>query len=167
MDEFASRFDNKIDAKGRVSIPAPFRAVLAQEGAEEIFCYPHLDRAALEAGGRRLVEKIKGILDGFAIDSPERDEIATAYFGESERIKVDPDGRAVLPKRLRDHAGIGDIAVFVGLGDKFQIWNPENYEIFRTEARERARAYRRELGAGNRPSPATSGDGGATEGARE
>jgi MraZ protein len=150
MDEFASRFDNKIDAKGRVSIPAPFRAVLAKEGAEEIFCYPHLDRAALEAGGSRLVEKIKGILEDFAIDSPERDEIATIYFGESERIKVDPDGRAVLPKRLRDHAGISDVAVFVGLGDKFQIWAPDAYEEFRTEARERARAHRREFGAGTR-----------------
>jgi hypothetical protein len=81
MDEFASRFDNKIDAKGRVSIPASFRAVLAKEGAEDIFCYPHLDRPALEAGGSRLVEKIKGILEDFPIDSPERDEIATAYFG--------------------------------------------------------------------------------------
>jgi MraZ protein len=150
MDEFASRFDNKIDAKGRVSIPASFRAVLAKEGAEEIFCYPHLDRAALEAGGSRLVEKIKGILEDFAIDSPERDEIATIYFGESERIKVDPDGRAVLPKRLRDHAGISDVAVFVGLGDKFQIWAPDAYEEFRTEARERARAHRREFGAGTR-----------------
>jgi len=151
MDEFASRYDNRIDAKGRVSIPASFRAILTKEGAEDIFCYPHLDRAALEAGGGRLVEKIKGILEGFPIDSAERDEIATIYFGESERIKVDPDGRAVLPKRLRDHAGITDIAVFVGLGDKFQIWAPETYEEFRSEARERARAYRRELGAGNRP----------------
>jgi MraZ protein len=162
MDDFASRFDNKIDAKGRVSIPASFRAVLAKEGAEEIFCYPHLDRPALEAGGSRLVEKIKGILDSFPIDSPERDEIATAYFGESEKIKVDPDGRAVLSKRLRDHAGIGDMAVFVGLGDKFQIWEPVAYEKFRVEARERARAYRRELGAGSRPEM-----GGQKEGVRE
>ena len=151
MDEFASRFDNKIDAKGRVSIPASFRAVLGKEGVEEIFCYPHLDRPALEAGGTRLVSKIKGILEDFPIDSPERDEIATAYFGESERIKIDPDGRAILPKRLRDHAGIKDIAVFVGLGDKFQIWEPTAYETFRAEARERARAHRRELGAGSRP----------------
>lgn len=151
MDEFASRFDNKIDAKGRVSIPAPFRTVLGKESTEEIFCYPHLDRPALEAGGARLVEKIKGILEEFPIDSPERDEIATAYFGESEKIKVDPDGRAILSKRLRDHAGITDVAVFVGLGDKFQIWEPVAYEKFRAEARERARAHRRELGAGSRP----------------
>jgi MraZ protein len=151
MDEFASRFGNKIDAKGRVSIPASFRAVLGKEGVEEIFCYPHLDRPALEAGGTRLVSKIKGILEDFPIDSPERDEIATAYFGESEKIKIDPDGRTVLPKRLRDHAGITDVAVFVGLGDKFQIWEPAAYDEFRAEARERARSYRRELGAGSRP----------------
>lgn len=163
MDEFASRFDNRIDGKGRVSIPAPFRAVLAHDGGDDIFVYPHLDRPALEAGGARLVGKIKGILDGFAIDAPERDEIATAYFGESEKLKVDPDGRAVLPKRLRDHAGIADVCVFVGLGDKFQIWAPDTYEAFRIEARERARAHRRELGAaGSRP-----GAGGADGGARE
>jgi MraZ protein len=151
MDEFASRFDNKVDAKGRVSVPASFRAVLSKEGIEEIFCYPHLDRPALEAGGSRLVGKIKGILEDFPIDSPERDEIATAYFGESEKLKVDPEGRAVLSKRLRDHAGITEVAVFVGLGDKFQIWAPDAYEEFRAEARERARAHRRDLGAGNRP----------------
>ena len=102
-------------------MPAPFRAVLSKEGAEEIFCYPHLDRPALEAGGGRLVEKIKGILEGFPIDSAERDEIATAYFGESEKIEVDPDGRAVLPKAPPGSCRITDTAVFVGLGDKFQI----------------------------------------------
>lgn len=160
MDEFASRFDNKIDAKGRVSIPAPFRAVLAKEGAEEIFCYPDLERPALEAGGGRLVEKIKGILEGLPAHAPERDELAMVYFGECEKLKIDPDGRTVLPKRLRDHAGITDAAVFVGLGDKFQIWEPNQYEAFRAEARERARLHRQGLGAGGRQS------GGQSEGAR-
>ena len=62
MDEFASRFDSKIDPRGRVAIPAPFRAVLTQEGADEIHCYPHLDYGTIEAGGTRLVEEIKGIV---------------------------------------------------------------------------------------------------------
>lgn len=150
MDEFASRFDNKIDAKGRVSIPAPFRAVLAKEGADEIHCYPHLDHAAVEAGGLRLVEKIKGILAELPADAPLRETLEMVYFGECEKLKVDPDGRTVLPKRLRDHAGITEAVVFVGLGDKFQIWEPAAYERFREEARERARAHRQGLGAGNR-----------------
>lgn len=161
MDEFASRFDNKIDAKGRVSIPASFRAVLAKEGAEELYCFPHLDHCTIEAGGKRLVEKIKGILEKYPDESLEREELQHLYFGEAEWIKVDADGRAIISPRLRNFAGIGDQVVFVGLGEKFQIWEPSKYEAYRQEARERVRLNRRELGAGRRQS------GGQQEGARE
>lgn len=150
MDEFASRFDSKIDPRGRVAIPASFRAILAQEGADEIHCYPHLDYAAVEAGGTRLVEEIKGIVGGHPAGSPLREALEIVYFGECEKLKVDPDGRTILPRRLRDHAGITETAVFVGLGNKFQIWEPKAYERFRESAREQALALRKELGAGNR-----------------
>jgi MraZ protein len=161
MDDFASRFDNKIDAKGRVSIPAPFRTVLAKEGAEQLYCFPHLDQCAVEAGGKRLVDKIKGILAKYPPESPEREDLEQVYFGEAEWIKIDSDGRAILSPRLRNFAGIGDQVVFVGLGDKFQIWEPAKYETFRKQARERVRLFRQELGAGSRPG------GGQQEGARE
>jgi MraZ protein len=82
--------------------------------------------------------------------SQERESLEIVYFGECEKLKIDPDGRTVLPKRLRDHAGITETAVFVGLGNKFQIWEPEAYNKFRDRAREQALALRRELGAGNR-----------------
>lgn len=161
MDDFASRFDNKIDAKGRVSIPASFRAVLAKEGAEDLYCFPHLDQPAIEAGGRRLVEKIKGILAKYPPDSPEREDLEQVYFGEAEWVKIDSDGRTILSQRLRNFAGVGDQVVFVGLGDKFQIWEPSRYETFRRQARERVRRFRQEFGAGSRPG------GGQPEGARE
>jgi len=161
MDEFAGRHDNRVDAKGRVSVPASFRAVLTKDGAEEIFCYPHPERRCLEAGGNRLVRKIHQILEEFPVLSQEREDLATFYFGESETLKIDADGRTILPKRLKDVAGIGDTAVFVGLGDKFQIWEADEYDAFRSEARDRARALRQQLGAGGR---STSGQ---TEKARE
>jgi MraZ protein len=150
MDEFASRIEAKVDQRGRVAIPAPFRAVLAQEGADEVHCYPHLDYDAIEAGGARLVEEIKGIVGRQPAGSQEREALEIVYFGECEKLKIDPDGRTVLPKRLRDHACITETAVFVGLGNKFQIWEPEAYNKFRERAREQALALRRELGAGNR-----------------
>jgi MraZ protein len=150
MDEFASRIDSKVDQRGRVAIPASFRAVLAQEGCDEIHCYPHLDHATVEAGGARLVEEIKGIVGRHSTGSPLREYLELVYFGECEKLKIDPDGRTVLPKRLREHAGITETAVFVGLGNKFQIWEPEAYNKFRERAREQALAHRRELGAGNR-----------------
>jgi MraZ protein len=150
MDEFSSRHDAKIDQRGRVAIPAPFRAILAQEGTDEIYAYPHLERDTIEAGGARLVEEVKGIVGRHATGSAEREALELTYFGECEKLKVDPDGRTVLPKRLRDHAGIGDTAVFVGFGNKFQIWEPKAYERFREEARQQALALRKGLGAGTR-----------------
>jgi MraZ protein len=150
MDEFASRFDAKVDPRGRVAIPAPFRAILAQEGADEIHSYPHLGYEAVEAGGTRLVAEIKEIVGRHPTGSPEREALELVYFGECEKLKVDPDGRTILPKRLRDHTGITDTAVFVGFGNKFQIWEPKAYERFRESAREQALALRRQLGAGGR-----------------
>ncbi len=66
MDQFVSTFTNKIDAKGRVSVPVSFRTVLAKDGFEGIYCYPSLDDSALDAGGQRLVGKIQLLLANIA-----------------------------------------------------------------------------------------------------
>ena len=145
MDEFVSSFTNKIDAKGRVSVPASFRAVLAKEQSDEIFCHPALDSAALDAGGPRLVRHIRGLLEDLAPYSDEKDQLATALFGESEYLKIDSDGRIVLPQRLRDVIGVTSQITFVGLGDKFQIWEPQSFEAARQEARGKVRDLRKLL----------------------
>jgi MraZ protein len=163
MDRFVSTFTNKIDAKGRVSIPAPFRAVLERDGyAGGIYCYPSLDAPALDAGGERLAKKIDGLLSGLPDYSDERDELSVALYGEVQVLSIDGDGRIVLPQSLRAHAGIGDQITFVGLGDKFQMWSPERFDERRRKAREKVRDHRNLLGAG---SGRSSGDGG-NEGAR-
>ncbi len=161
MDQFVSSFTNKIDAKGRVSVPASFRNVLTKDGFEGIYCYPSLDQPALDAGGRRLVDKIHGLLEDIAPYSDERDHLATALFGTSEVLTIDQDGRIILSQKLRDHAGLSSHITFVGLGDKFQIWEPERFEAHLAEARTKVRDLRKLLGAGRR----ISGDD--DEGARE
>ena len=146
MEEFVSNFTNKIDAKGRVSVPASFRAVLTVEQSDEIFCHPALDAPALDAGGPRLVKHIRGLLEDLAPYSDEKDQLATALFGESEYLKIDSDGRIVLPQRLRDVVGLTNAVTFVGLGDKFQIWEPGQFEQARQEARSKVRDLRALLG---------------------
>ena len=146
MDEFVSSFTNKIDGKGRVSVPASFRAVLAKENSDEIFCHPALDAMALDAGGPRLVKRIRRLLEELTPYSDEKDQLATALFGESEYIKIDGDGRVILPPRLREVAGIKDSVTFVGLGDKFQIWEPTKFETARSEARSKVSDLRKLLG---------------------
>ena len=111
MDRFVSTFTNKIDAKGRVSVPASFRAVLERDGYTAgtpggIYCYPSLDAPALDAGGQSLARKIDGLLDGLPDYSDERDELSVALYGDVHIITIDQDGRIVLPEGLRAHAGL-------------------------------------------------------------
>src|SRR4051794_28583748 len=89
MDRFVSTFTNRIDAKSRVSIPAPFRAVLERDGyAGGIYCYPSLDAPALDAGGERLAKKIDGLLSGLPDYSDERDELSVALYGDVQIITI-------------------------------------------------------------------------------
>lgn len=160
MDQFVSTFTNKIDTKGRVSVPASFRTALAKDGLEGIYCYPSLDAPALDAGGQRLLNKINALVEDLAPYSDERDQLATALFGTSEILTIDQDGRTILPERLREHAGITNQITFVGLGEKFQLWEPKRFETYQAEARQKVRDLRKLLGAGRR-------DRGGPEGARE
>ncbi len=165
MDRFVSTFTNKIDAKGRVSIPAPFRAVLERDGyAGGIYCYPSLDAPALDAGGERLAQKIDGLLSGLPDYSDERDQLSVALYGDVQVLTIDGDGRIVLPEVLRAHASLDAAVTFVGLGDKFQMWEPQLFEKRRELARSKVQSARKLFGAGSRIAEASDdGDGGARE----
>src|SRR3954462_2278332 len=119
MNRFVSNFTNRLDSKGRVSIPAPFRAVLARDGFEGLYVHP-----ALDAGGNTLLHEIDAFLSTLSPYSDERDQLSTALFGTSEILKVDPEGRVILTDTVKAHAGIADAVTFVGLGQKFQLWEP-------------------------------------------
>ena len=165
MDRFVSTFINKVDAKGRVSVPAPFRTILERDGyAGGIYCYPSLDAPALDAGGKSLADNIDRLLDGLPDYSDERDELSVALYGDVVTLTIDQDGRIVLPEALRAHAGLSTAVTFVGLGQKFQMWEPARFEERRARAREKVQDHRRLFGAGTRPS---EGDVGGSGGARE
>ncbi len=165
MDRFVSTYTNKIDAKGRVSIPAPFRAVLerdvySQGGGSGVYCYPSLDAPALDAGGERLAQKIDRLLQGLPDYSDERDELSVALYGDVQILTIDADGRIVLPEPLRAHAGVSHQVTFVGLGDKFQIWEPAQFAQRREQARRKVQDHRRLFDSGRRGDPGSSQDGG-------
>ncbi len=165
MDRFVSTYTNKLDAKGRVSVPADFRAVLERDAYQGgIYCYPTLDHPALDAGGARLAGKIDALLEGLDPYSDERDELSVALYGDVQVLKIDGDGRIVLPEALRIHARIATLVTFVGLGEKFQMWEPTEFEQFRARARDKVRDHRQLFGAGRRGG-SSGGPGG--EGARE
>ena len=147
MDRFVSNYTLRLDAKGRVSIPAQFRAVLARDGFDGLYCYPALDQPSLDAGGNALLGEIEQLIARFPPYADQRDEFATALYGTSETLKIDGEGRVILSEALKAHAGIADAAAFVGLGHKFQIWEPTRFRAQLAEATEKVRALKRQLGS--------------------
>jgi len=169
MDRFVSTFTNKIDAKGRVSVPAPFRAVLERDGyAVGIYCYPSLSAPAIDAGGERLAQTIDGLLNGLPEYSDERDQLSRALYGAVQLLTIDQDGRIVIPEKFRTHAHLTTHVTFVGLGGKFQMWEPGRYQDEEARGREKLEDLRKVFGAGRRPDDGdTARDGGGGAGARE
>jgi MraZ protein len=144
-DRFVSNITLRLDAKGRVSIPASFRSVLGRDGFEGLYCYPALDRPAIDAGGNALMAEIEALIGRFTPFSEEREQFALALYGTSETLKVDGEGRVMLSESLKRHAGISDSVTFVGLGHKFQIWEPGRFQSELAEATQKVRALKAEL----------------------
>jgi MraZ protein len=150
MDEFVSTFTNRLDAKGRVSIPAQFRAVLSVDGFDGLYCCPTLDRQAVDAGGNHFREAIRASLANFEPFSEDHEFLSTTLIGESEILKIDGDGRVILSDGIKAHAGIADKVTFVGQSYKFQIWEPDRFVAYREEAKNRLRDIRKRLGSSHR-----------------
>ncbi len=146
MDRFVSNYTLRLDAKGRVSIPAPFRSVLARDGFDGLYCYPALGSQALDAGGNALLAEIETLITRFPPYPNERERFAAALYGTSETLKMDAEGRVALTESLKTHAGIKDAVAFVGMGHKFQIWEPGRFQAELAEATEQVRALRKQLG---------------------
>jgi MraZ protein len=144
VDCFVSNITLRLDSKGRVSIPASYRAVLGRDGFDGLYCYPALDRSAIDAGGNALMSEIEALIGRFTPFSDEREQFALALYGTSETLKIDGEGRVVLSDNLKRHAGITDAVAFVGLGHKFQIWEPGRFQTELAEATQQVRALRTE-----------------------
>ncbi len=142
MALFLSTFVNKVDKKGRVSVPAPFRAVLATQSFAGIVAYPSFVSPAIEACGIDRMEELSRGVDRFNPFSDEHDAFASALFAESRQLAWDGEGRIVLPEKLIAHAAIAEAATFVGRGATFQIWQPAAAVASQEDARRRARAER-------------------------
>lgn len=145
MTIFLSTYQNKVDKKGRVSIPSTFRAVLAKEDFSGIIAYPSFVNPCVEGCGMSRIERISEAIDIMDPYSEERDAFAASILGGSEQLNLDKDGRITLSEDFRDKTGITDKVVFVGKGQTFEIWNPEEFEKYSEKARNLAKEKRGKL----------------------
>jgi len=142
---FLSSFENKLDKKGRVSVPATFRSHLSSMGYSGFISYPSFNHAALEACSQDRIEKITNSIDSLNPFEEKRDYFATSILSESVNLQFDTEGRVSLTEKLLDHSKIKNNILFVGLGKTFQIWEPKNFEKFKTIARKKAYQNRSKL----------------------
>ena len=136
---FFSTYEGTIDAKGRVSVPASFRAALG--GASRVYVWPSFDgRGCLEAGGEALMTDYRRILGQMSPHDPTAEAVAHAVFGRSADLKMDEPGRIKLPDAHLEAAGIKSKLVFSGAFDRFRIWSPERFAAYDAEMAAKAAA---------------------------
>tara|TARA_X000001036_G_C20419474_1_gene700523 strand:- start:41 stop:505 length:465 start_codon:yes stop_codon:yes gene_type:complete len=142
---FLSSFENNIDKKGRVSVPATFRSHLITMGYNGFISYPSFNYTALEACSQDRIEKLSNSIDTLNPFEEKRDYFATSVMSESVSLQFDTEGRVSFTKKLLDHAKIKNNVLFVGLGQTFQIWEPKLFEKFKVIARKKAYQNRSNL----------------------
>ena len=140
MELFLSTYVNKVDRKGRVSVPATFRSTLAGNRYPNLFvAYPSFRVPAVECTGSDRMEEIQERIETLDQFSDEQENL-TQLFADSQSLTMDGEGRVILPESLKLHAEIDGEVAFVGLGAMFQLWNPAQYAERSAAVRERSRS---------------------------
>ena len=142
---FLSTYENKLDKKGRVSVPAPFRSYLSNLGYNGIVCFPSFNHLSIEAWPQNRIEKISDAIDSLDPFEEKKDYFATSILSESINLQFDSEGRIALTKKLLKHSKIRNSILFVGQGKTFQIWEPTSFEKFRVNARKKSNINRNSL----------------------
>lgn len=140
MGIFLSTFINRLDKKGRVSVPSTFRSSLAQQSFQGIVLFRSYTLQAIEGFGMDRMEKLSAQLDTLDLFSDDQNDLAASIFADAHQLSFDGEGRVLLPELLCEHASLAGQVAFVGRGATFQIWNPEVFKQHQEEARQRLKA---------------------------
>ena len=125
-----STFQSRFDVKGRISIPAPFRTVLralATDGAATLMLRPSHTHPCIEAWPPSRFETWAEQQKQSDDPNADEDDLAIRLFADTVAAEPDKEGRIVLDQFLVQHAGLTDseTVTCIGLGNRFQLWEPE------------------------------------------
>ena len=127
MGLFLSCYENRLDTKGRISVPAAFRSSLNNENFSGVVLYRSFTHNCIEGVSMSRMEKIANATDQMEMFDGELDDLSALVFADARPLLFDVTGRIIIPADLLNHANIKDSALFVGRGNSFQIWNPEDF----------------------------------------
>ena len=142
---FLSVYENRLDKKGRVSVPASFRSHLSNLGYNGVVCYSSFNNQSIEAWPQDRIERISNAIDALNPFEEKKDYFATSILSESINLQFDSEGRISLTPKLLKHAKIKNSMLFVGQGKTFQIWEPTTFEKFKVNAKKKANLNRASL----------------------
>ena len=145
MDLFVSQFINKIDKKGRVSLPSQFRNALPKKSKNEIILFKSLKFKSIEGCSSERINKIADKIEELDFFSDDQDDFATSIFSEIIATNLDKEGRFLIPENLKLYSNISNEATFIGQGHYFQIWEPQAATERQKKSRERLVREKRTL----------------------
>lgn len=135
MNRFLSNATNRVDAKGRVSVPSSFRAVLAQRDIRELYCFQDFVFPAISIGGPDLLDRFERQIASEDPFSPAANQMSLLIHGGGVFMKLDSEGRLMVTDFIRDFTGVSTEVTFVGRADHFQLWAPQTFEAVQAAAR--------------------------------
>ena len=145
MSLFLSSYENRIDAKGRISVPAVFRASLNNDKFAGVVLYRSFTHKCIEGLSMSRMEQLVAATDKMGVFDNALDDLSAMLFADARPLQFDVTGRIVIPDDLLKHAEIHDTALFVGRGNSFQIWNPDAFRAVQEKSLENLRAARPNL----------------------
>jgi len=142
MALFLSNFTNKIDKKGRISVPAQFRLAVSDQDFSGIIIYESFINQSIEGCDISRIKQLSESIDELDPFSDNRDAFAASILGGSVQLPFDSDGRVILPESLINFANLSDKATFIGKGKTFEIWQPESFIKYMDNAKNKAKENR-------------------------
>lgn len=121
--------------------------MLTRDGFEGLYVTPSFEAQAVDCGGHALLREIDALLAPLSTGSHDWEAFAATLYGQSEILKIDGEGRIVVSDSIKAHAAIRAEITFVGMGRKFQLWEPERFQAYLAEAKGRVREARKQLGS--------------------
>ena len=145
MALFLSSYENRLDTKGRVSVPASFRASVSGEKFAGVVLFRSFTHNCIEGLTMSRMEQMAAATDKMGVFDSELDDLTAMLFADARELSFDVTGRIVIPADMLAHAGITDRAVFVGRGNSFQIWNPDAFRATQEKSLNNLRKMRPNL----------------------
>ncbi len=148
MSLFLSSYENRLDTKGRISVPASFRASVSDEKFAGVVLFRSFTNNCIEGMTMSRMEQMAAATNKMGVFDSELDDLSAMLFADARPLAFDVTGRIIIPNDMLKHAGITDTAVFVGRGNSFQIWNPTAFHAAQDKALANLRATRPNLKIG-------------------